>query len=121
MYNAIYIYIYICIYKCIYIYIYINRYPISYIQYGNIPIRDSPTHTHPTPCPPPLRPVCGGPSMGWGGVGVNPLWIYFHIGYRILDIYLHIYIYIYIYLYIYIYIYILYIYIYICVYIYIVY
>ena len=27
--------------------------------------------------------------MGGGGVGGNPLWVYFHIGYRILDIYVY--------------------------------
>ena len=66
-----------------------NRYPISYIQYGNIPIRDSPP---PPPPHAPPGPSADGPSMGWGGVGWggvggNPLWVYFHIGYRILDIY----------------------------------
>ena len=53
----------------------------------------------------------GKEGMGWGVV--NPLKVYFHIGYRILDIYLHIYIILYIYMYINIYMYI-YIYIYIC-------
>ena len=38
-------------------------------------------------------PAADGPSMGWGWVGGNPLWVYFHIGYRILDIYIYIYIY----------------------------
>ena len=47
-----------------------NRYPISYIQYGNVLIRDSPTH----PCP--LLPR---PGMGWAGV--NPL-VYFSTGQR---------------------------------------
>ena len=54
---------------------------------------------HPTPpMLPPPRPLCGRPQHGvvWCGGG-NPLWVYFHIGYRILDIYLYIYIYIYIY------------------------
>ena len=42
-------------------------------------------------------PFTGGPGgigheVGWRG---NPLWVYFHIGYKILDIYIHIYIYTY--------------------------
>ena len=41
-----------------------NRYRISYIQYGNIPARNSPPH--PTPCPPQAASA-GGPA--WGGVG----------------------------------------------------
>ena len=60
-----------------------------------MPIRDSPPPSpHRTPC------LTRGPmwrlrhGVGWGGV--NPLWVYFHIGYRILDIYLYIYIYIYV-------------------------
>ena len=45
--------------------------------------------TPPHPMPPP-RPLCGRPQHGvvGGWVGGNPLWEYFHIGYRILDIYL---------------------------------
>ena len=32
-------------------------------------------------------PSAEGPGGAWGGgVGGNPLWVYFHIGYRILDI-----------------------------------
>ena len=63
----------------IYIYTYICIYQISYIQYGNIPIRDSP---HPTP---PhagaVRKGAVGGGMGWGGVGRGEsLVIYFHIG-----------------------------------------
>ena len=71
-----------------YIYIYIYKYPISYIQYGNIHIRDSPP-PHPTPCW--GRPQRGrGGSMGWGGWGGIP---YGYIS--ILDIGYWIYIYIY--------------------------
>ena len=41
--------------------------------------------TPPTPMP---GPPAEGPGGGaWGGVG--PLWVYFHIGYRILGIYLY--------------------------------
>ena len=68
-----------------------DRYPISFIQYGNMPIRLSlppaPHGPHPMPIPP--GPGCGGPGVGWGG---GPLWVYSHIGYSILDIYLCIYI-----------------------------
>ena len=60
-------------------------YPISYIQYGSIPIRDSPAL-------PMLWPSAEGPGEGhaWGGVGGNPLCVSFHIGYRMLDIGLYI-------------------------------
>ena len=81
----------------IYIYIYKYIYPISYIQYGNIPIRDSPP-PHPTPCWGRPQRGRGGGSMGWGGVGGNPVWVYFHIGYRIMDFLFFIYIYIYVYI-----------------------
>ena len=52
--------------------------PTSYIQYGNIPIRDSPPPTPPHAGA--VRTGAGG-GMGWGGG--NPLWEYFHIGYKI--------------------------------------
>ena len=57
------------------IYIHMARYPISYIQYGNIPMRDSP---HPTP-PHPM-PAWGGDGWGvvwWGEslMGIFPCWI----------------------------------------------
>ena len=68
-----------------------NRYPTVYIQYGNVTIRDSgPPHT--TPCRGRRRRGrAGALGVGWGGVGVDPLWIYFHnIGYKILDIYSYI-------------------------------
>ena len=68
------------------------------------------------PCPP--CPSAGCPGMELDGVWGNPSWVYFHIGYRMLDICIYIYIYTYIYIYIGIYIYI-YMYIYIYVYIYI--
>ena len=57
---------------------------------------------------PPPAPLRAAPAWGGGGwVGGNPLWVYFHIGYRILDIdFVNIYILIYIYISIYIYIYI---------------
>ena len=82
------------------VYIYINRYPISCIQYGNIPIRNSPS-PHPTPCHPPLAPLRTAPA--WGGVGGNPLWVYFHIGCRILYTYINMYIHLSLYKYIYTY------------------
>ena len=41
-----------------------------------------------------------GGVMGVRAGGPAPLWIYFHIGHRILDIHLHTYIYIYVYIYI---------------------
>ena len=47
--------------------------------------------------PGPPQTGLGGEGMGWGGVGGNPLWVYFHIGYRILDIYIYISIYIFMY------------------------
>ena len=50
-----------------------NRYPISYIQYGNIPIRDS---FPPTPTPPHAgaarRGAGGAWGGGWGGWGGIP-------------------------------------------------
>ena len=49
-------------------------------------MRDS----HPTPPHAPPGPSADGPGMGWGGAGGNPLWAYFHIGYRILDIHIYI-------------------------------
>ena len=54
----------------------IKAYPISYIQHGNIPIRDSPHST-------PLHAVPGGPTwrprhgIWWGDV--NPLSIDLHM------------------------------------------
>ena len=56
---------------------------MSYVQCGNIPVRDAaliPPHAPP-------GPSADGPGTGLCGVGGNPLWVYFHIGYRILDIY----------------------------------
>ena len=49
------------------------------------PSRTSPPASH-APPQAPLRtaPACGG--VAWDGVGGNPLKVYFHIGYRILDI-----------------------------------
>ena len=44
-------------------------YPISYIRYGDIPIRIPPPH--PTPCE--VRPQRGRRGEGHG-VGGNPLW-----------------------------------------------
>ena len=77
---------YTYIYRLVYIYIYMNRYPISCIQCGNIPIRD-PTHLlHPMPPP---APSAADPA--WGGVGGIP---YGHI--PIWDIgYIYIYILVY--------------------------
>ena len=87
------------IYIYIYIYIYINRYPISYIHMGNIPIRDS-LHSSPLQ-PTPCRAAADGAGAAgpWGGRRC-PRWceclmVYFHIGYWIF-IYVYIYIYIYI-------------------------
>ena len=59
--------------------------------------------THPMPSRSGPRAA---PSIGWSGV--NPLWVYFQIGYRIFDISLYVYIYtntyfLHIYVYIYIY------------------
>ena len=63
---------------------------MSYIQYGNIPIRDSPPPHPPTPCPP--RPLCGRPQHGvvgggWGGIPYGYIsildigyWIYIFVG-----------------------------------------
>ena len=66
--------------------------PISYVQHGNIPIRDS-ARPHPTPCQGRRRWGWGwGEGHGGWGVG-NPLWVYFHIGYRILDINFYMYMY----------------------------
>ena len=66
-------------YVYIYIYIYINRYPISYIQYGNIPIRDSPHPTPPHAVGTADRAGGGGRHwVGWGGeslMGIFPDWI----------------------------------------------
>ena len=113
---TIYIYTFIDNTNSMYIYIHMDiQYPISMtaIYQKGIPLPPTPPHAAP-------RPVCGGPGMG--GVGVNPLWVYSHIGYRILDIYLHMYIHICVYfiffnevcyphIYIYIYIYTVYVYV----------
>ena len=56
-------------------------FPSSYVQYGNIPIRDSPptpphltppdpTSPHPTPCWGCAQRGRGGRGMGWGGGGI---------------------------------------------------
>ena len=90
--SIIYIYAYIYIY--IYHHISNSLYPIwKYTHKGFRP-------PHPMPHTP--RPRLRRPRHGVGVVGGNPLWVYFHIGYRILDIYLYIHIYICIYVYIYI-------------------
>ena len=50
---------------------YMNIYPISYIQYGNIPIRDSPP-PHPTPCwGRPQTGPGGGHGVGWGDINIH--------------------------------------------------
>ena len=78
----------------VFVYIRVDKYPVSYIQYGFTPIRDSPHPPPPHATPPVLSAT--GPSMKWGGVGGgNALCVYFHIGYEMLDIrytYAHIYI-----------------------------
>ena len=47
----------------------IDNHPISYMQDGNIPMRDPPPPPHPVPTP---RPCCGQPrhGVGWGGQGI---------------------------------------------------
>ena len=74
---------------------------MSYIQHGNILIRDSP-HNLPTSCPlpTPLVPAAARYAVGWGVV--NPLRMYSHIGDRMLDIYLYAFVHdIYMYMYMY--------------------
>ena len=46
---------------------------------------DSPPPPHPTPSRSRRQSGRGGGGMGWGGRGI-PLWVYFHIGYMIVDI-----------------------------------
>ena len=63
---------------------------MTYIQYGNITIRDFPPPTPPHAGA--ARKGAGGRcGVGWGwGMG-NPSWVCFHVGYRILDIHLCVY------------------------------
>ena len=93
-----YIYIYIYVYLCLSICKYIYRYPISHVQYENTPIRNSPP---PHPMLPSPGSSAGCPSMkhgvGWGGEEGNRLWVQFHSGYRIFDIYIYIFLFSYIY------------------------
>ena len=63
----VYIYIYIC-YLLPIVFIHTNRYPISYVIYGNVPIRDSPG----TSVDDPGMGVAGGESL----MGVFPYWIF---------------------------------------------
>ena len=56
-------------------------YPIWKYTHKGFP----PTPPHPTPCWGRPQRGRGGHGVGWVGGG-NPLWVYFHIGYRILDI-----------------------------------
>ena len=59
------------------------QYPIGKYIHKGFP----PSPPHPTPCW--GRPQRGrGGGMRWGG-GRNPLWVYFHIGYRIFDIHVY--------------------------------
>ena len=60
--------------------LYIDQYLISFIQYGDIPIRAS-LPPHPNPCPPPPRPLCGRPHHGAGFGGGDTLCVYVHIAY----------------------------------------
>ena len=74
---------YVCMYTlpimCIYIcyllpieFIHTDRYPISYVRYGNVPIRDSP------------GPSVDDPGMrSPGGESLMGALVYFHIGYLI--------------------------------------
>ena len=78
-----------------------NRCPISYIQYGDIPIMDSPHSTPPHALP--SWPRLRRPRHGAGGGGVNPLWVCFNTGYIYIYSYVYAYMYIYIYIYIYVY------------------
>ena len=71
-----------------------SRYPLSYLQYGNVTIIDSPNDPNPTPWGEARRRAWGSGCRGLGGGG-NPFWVDFDIGYGI-SIHTHIYIYIYI-------------------------
>ena len=86
---CIYMHIHIYIYIYMYIYTYIFQYQISCIKYGNIAMRIPPPHPPQCPPPTPPGPSADGPSMGWGGVGGNSIWVYFDIDSSILDIYIY--------------------------------
>ena len=68
-------------------FLHLDIYPISYIQYGNIPMRDSPS-PHPTPCRGHPHKGRGG-WVGWrGGIPYGCISI-LDIGYLSMQIYMH--------------------------------
>ena len=85
-------YMCICICICIYlkknIYTHMVRCPIFCIQFGKVAIRDSP---HPSLHHPCHGKHVGPPCEAWGWM--SPSYVYFHIGYGILDTHVYMYIY----------------------------